>query len=305
VLLKFSGVVFNYGHVFVKMELDMIESYDDLLNNIEQLEQARKSDGQVKALYNSLIGLGSVFLPYLNDDGIAFAPSRFIGYRNNTVLGHSQLEDRDGRRTNVRVSEVLTEQYGFRIVNKVDDDAAYNYQVFCNKLSIDPRNSRKSFWLTPPVEEWLEADAGNRIAALEQEISNDSLLPETTRAAIVKARVGQGLFRRLVLQLYGCCLVTNIEEPKLLVASHIKPWKDCRKNPQECLDPHNALLLSPTWDRLFDQGFVSFSENGEMLISDNLTNDVQEALNANVTSIKLTERQSSYMAFHRRLHGSE
>ncbi|HHX82592.1 MAG TPA: hypothetical protein GX696_06380 [Pseudomonadaceae bacterium] len=68
--------------------MSLIETYDDLLRNIAELEEARKGAGQVKGAYAGLIGRGSVFLPYLADDRIAFAPSRFIGYAENTVLEH-------------------------------------------------------------------------------------------------------------------------------------------------------------------------------------------------------------------------
>lgn len=79
--------------------MSLIENYDDLLRNCAELEEARKGDGQVKDLYTGLIGWGAVFLPYLTRDGIAFAPSRFIGYAENTVLGHGQLVDRHGWHT--------------------------------------------------------------------------------------------------------------------------------------------------------------------------------------------------------------
>ena len=259
--------------------MSLIETYDDLLQNIAELEDARKGGGQVKALYAGLIGRGSVFLPYLIDDRIAFAPSRFIGYAENTVLEHRQLEERHGWHTTTRVREILRSRFGFTIWNVPDAAVESHYQSLCDSLGVVPRRSKKSFWITPEVGGWLEdhaigsTDARREIAALEQEVLNDTSLPETTREAIVAARIVQGLFRRRVLKKYGCCLITEIEEPALLVASHIKPLRDCRKDPRECLDPENALLLSPTWDRLFDQGFISFTDDGEMMISDDLTRE--------------------------------
>jgi hypothetical protein len=68
------------------MKMCLIETYDGLVRNCAELEEARNCEGRVKDLYGSLIGRGSVFLPYLTADGIAFAPSRFIGYNENTVL---------------------------------------------------------------------------------------------------------------------------------------------------------------------------------------------------------------------------
>lgn len=290
--------------------MSLIETYDDLLRNCAELEEARKGAGQVKGLYADLIGRGAVFLAYLTGDGIAFAPSRFIGYTENTVLGHEQLEERDGRDTNKRVQEILLGQFGFTIRNLEDEVAKTFYLGFCDRIGIVPRKSKKTFWITPEVGDWLEKNIADRIdaqkiAALEQEVMAESSLPKTTREALVKARIGQGLFRRRVVQKYGRCLITKIEEPALLVASHIKPWRDCRKDPQECLDPENALLLSPTWDRLFDQGFISFTDQGEMIISDNLKREVRDALGVGKQNIALTLGQVAYMAWHRKIHNFE
>lgn len=290
--------------------MSLIETYDELLRNCEELEQARKGDGQVTDLYVGLIGRGSVFLPYLTGDGIAYAPSRFIGYTENTVLGHEQLAERDGRHTTKRVGEILRAQYGFTIRNLEDEVVEAHYDRFCEYLDVVPRRSKKTFWITPEVGDWLEANTidstdAQEIAALEQNVLADNAIPETTREAIIKARIGQGLFRRRVIQKYGGCLITEIDEPALLIASHIKPWRDCRAEPQECLDPENALLLSPTWDRLFDQGFISFTDHGKMIISDKLERRARKALGVSKQKIKLTPGQAAYMGWHRKIHSFE
>lgn len=291
--------------------MSLVETYDDLIRNFAALEDARKRRGPVKGLYASLISRGSVFFPYLTADGIAFAPSRFIGYAENTVLGHEQLDDRHGWHTTAKVKEILREKFGFTIRNVEDEAAKSHYQRFCDSLGVVPRRSKKTFWIIPEVREWLEkntigrTDAEEEIASLEQGILDDTSLPETTRKAIVKARIGQGLFRRLVVQKYGCCLITEVEEPALLVASHIKPWRDCWEDSRECLDPENALLLSPTWDRLFDQGFISFTDEGEMLISENLTSETRKALGVRKLRVELTRGQAAYMTWHREIHDYE
>jgi putative restriction endonuclease len=288
--------------------MSLIETYDNLLQNIAKLEEARKGGGQIKSLYADLIRRGSVFFPYISDDQIAFAPSRFIGYAENTVLEHGQLEQRNGWHTTTRVREILRSQFGFTIWNVLNATLELHYQSLCDSLGVVPRRSKKTFWITPEVGDWLEdkaigsTDTRKKITALEQEVLNDTSLPETTREAIVQARIGQGLFRRRVLKEYGCCLITDIKEPALLVASHIKPWRDCWKDPRECLDPENALLLSPTWDRLFDKGFISFTDDGEMMISDDLTRVTRKALGVKVKKIELTQGQAAYMAWHRQIH---
>lgn len=85
------------------------------------------------------------------------------------------------------------------------------------------------------------------------------------RTAIVKARVGQQLFRKRVLEAYEFrCCITELEEPILLVASHIRPW---RHAVEHRLNPSNGLCLSSLHDKAFDQGLITFNENLEMVIS--------------------------------------
>ena len=50
-----------------------------------------------------------------------------------------------------------------------------------------------------------------------------------------------------------------------LIASHIKPWRDCTND--ERLDGENGFLLTPTVDHLFDKGFISFERDGRLIIS--------------------------------------
>ncbi|CNI95332.1 HNH endonuclease [Yersinia rohdei] len=85
------------------------------------------------------------------------------------------------------------------------------------------------------------------------------------RTTIIKARIGQQLFRKNVLYVYeNRCCITELEEPKLLVASHIRPWSH---GAEHRLNPSNGLCLSSLHDRAFDQGFITFNEHLEMVLS--------------------------------------
>lgn len=88
----------------------------------------------------------------------------------------------------------------------------------------------------------------------------------TEREALIMARVGQGRFRADVTRLWGkgeVCALTGIALPELLIASHIKPWRDSTN--EERLDPANGLLLAVHADRLFDRYLLSFdTERGDL-----------------------------------------
>lgn len=100
---------------------------------------------------------------------------------------------------------------------------------------------------------------------LETHAGDLELAPETEREAIAKARLGQGKFRKALLEEWKGCSVTGVFLPSVLKASHIKPWRV--SNNFERLDRFNGLLLLPQYDELFDAGLITFSDKGFILIS--------------------------------------
>ena len=106
----------------------------------------------------------------------------------------------------------------------------------------------------------------------EIEIWNNPEIPETTKERLVLSRVGQGLFRKRVQMFEKACRLTGVSDDKFLIASHIKPWKV--SDPVERLDGNNGLFLSPHADKLFNDGYLSFTQKGDVMLSDNLNRDV-------------------------------
>lgn len=104
--------------------------------------------------------------------------------------------------------------------------------------------------LLPSSEEELLED----IAELERLNASP-----TERLALVNARIGQGRFRADVTVVWNngeACGLTGLAVPEMLVASHIKPWRDSTDT--ERLDPINGLLLAAHVDKLFDRHLLSF-----------------------------------------------
>jgi putative restriction endonuclease len=94
---------------------------------------------------------------------------------------------------------------------------------------------------------------------------DDSIVRSTESSSLQLSRVGQGIFRIKLIQLWRSCSLTDIDFPEILRASHIKPWSV--SDNQERLNPYNGLLLTPTYDVLFDKGYISFRDDGHMLLS--------------------------------------
>lgn len=124
-------------------------------------------------------------------------------------------------------------------------------------------------------------------------------LDRTEQEQIVRSRIGQGDFRKNVIRLWGSCSVTGLHNISLLRASHIKPWKD--SNNSERLNPYNGLLLIPNYDLLFDKGFITFRDNGEVIISQRLSQSARKIFDVSVkVSLRNVFHENiEYLGFHR------
>ncbi len=79
------------------------------------------------------------------------------------------------------------------------------------------------------------------------------------------ARVGQSFFRTAVLSAYNSkCCITGLSETRLLVASHIVPWRHDESNR---LNPRNGLLLSMLHDKAFDLGIITINDDMTVHVS--------------------------------------
>jgi hypothetical protein len=130
-------------------------------------------------------------------------------------------------------------------------------------------------------------------------------LPRSTEAErLVVMRIGQDVFRDALMDYWGaCCPLTGITDPALLRASHIVPWAEC--SDAQRLDVHNGLLLSALWDAAFDQGLVSFADDGTPLASPRLSDLARGVLGVD-TAPPLRGLQGAHranMAIHRARHG--
>ena len=105
----------------------------------------------------------------------------------------------------------------------------------------------------------------------EQYIEQPQKLTKTEREAVITARIGQGIFRENLIKKYdGCCIVTGVDDKRILVASHIRPWSVSTN--EQRLSVENGLLLSTLYDKLFDIGLITFSEEGQIICSRELEN---------------------------------
>lgn len=122
---------------------------------------------------------------------------------------------------------------------------------------------------------------------------------------ISKARIGQGWFRDELLKIWdGSCALTGVRTREALIASHIVSWY--LSNLDEKLDPENGLPLVATVDRLFDKGLISFSDEGDLLLSAIIPVEEYQRMflrQGMKLQLPLTEGNKKYLKRHRENFG--
>lgn len=123
-------------------------------------------------------------------------------------------------------------------------------------------------------------------------------IDNTEKSHLTKMRIGQQWFKQSLLKRENKCSLCSISDERFLIGSHIKPWRVA--NNKERLDVNNGLLLCPNHDSLFDRGYISFNEQGIIMLSAtvDLSNFRLMGIN-NGENIKLTVEQLEYMKWHR------
>lgn len=114
-------------------------------------------------------------------------------------------------------------------------------------------------------------------------------------------RIGQDRYRERVLEQCHFCPFTMVSDERLLIASHIKPWAACESD-DERLDGYNGYALTPLYDKLFDRGFITFSKEKHLILSEYLSPYVWKQLNLKndtfIQQLPMDEKRAKYLEFH-------
>lgn len=157
----------------------------------------------------------------------------------------------------------------------------------------------------------LYRDIGKNFKMLEEGVvalidydENNLVLNEdigdTSKSVQTKIRIGQEKFRKNLLKHLKECPITGINEQKILLASHIKPWAISTN--EERLDIYNGFILSPTVDKLFNKGLITFENNKKLIISPTLSKsniDIIGIISGKKYFKLPTENRIDYLEFHR------
>lgn len=214
------------------------------------------------------------------------------GWDNADVFsytGEGQLGDMQFTRGNLALRDhiqngkrvFLFESVSTGIVRFVSEVEVFDIDYFethdttgKSRIGIKFSFKRKGAYLPfQPMELNENAIAADRIADY-----NIQLPFKTERETTITTRIGQSLYRKRVIYKWDYkCAVTGFDKLDLLRASHIVPWSE--SNDEERIDPHNGLLLSPTYDALFDNHYISFENSGKIILSDQIALSAFQKIN--------------------------
>ncbi len=189
-----------------------------------------------------------------------------------------------------------------------------NYKALLTMINIEPSGVSRD-WLAQlkdgngnPLKyapkEWINFIENGPDKLTSLNIKNKVILDEASNITLPsekqylrKIRTTQGKFRESLLKESTVCKICGMNMVELLVASHIKPWKDC--NDKERIDFYNGLLLCPAHNAAFDGGYITFDNTGTIVISNLLNKQNMELLKLNEnTKILLESNHLYYMDWH-------
>jgi len=139
-----------------------------------------------------------------------------------------------------------------------------------------------------------------KVIEVQENIKKNPALTEEKKEQLREARKGQGAYRQRLMEESAECIITRVNDERILIASHIKPWSV--SDDTEKIDHNNGLSLTPTYDKLFDQGFISFEDDGTILISPYISPLNVKKMNlaqGRKYTVPPSDARKAYLAYHR------
>ena len=239
------------------------------------------------------------FFPAMYADGTLTRAIKILGLKQHAIAkrivnaGELSLFIRRCNVNNIVFNKIYEDQWGWAGSEKTCENAAANY---ADRMKI-PQNIDLGVYRLPANEEAQKQENLKIVQEIEESLETLCIEGEE-KEAVVKVRVNQGAFRDRLIKRFGQCCLCNVSEPRMLIASHIKPWAVSEAS--EKLDIDNGFLMCPNHDKLFDQGWITFDNDGKIFISNSLKEVDRVYLNVNPDmKIHVREGNKKYLEYHR------
>ena len=225
------------------------------------------------------------FLRYMLEEGhIARKTSRDYVWRLRFLSQHYLIDE---SLTEERIASILAEE----------DIRRVGRNVYHTRKAISDFHGGLRKFLAFVKSDYRKRIQDSIIGQIK-EIERSRAITKTERTAVLQARVGQGSFRRQLINYWHGCSISGCNVIWMLVASHIKPWRV--SNNTERIDVFNGLLLLPNYDKLFDLGYMSFLPNGKVVYSHLLDANDKQALQLSdsIHLLHVETRHKHYLKYH-------
>lgn len=229
---------------------------------------------------------------------------------HNTVLSNSSISKYSSAISTISKDMIKLNVISSPLFNMSLSDLTFYIPKILNNDFFYEKNKRGNYMYSNALKQFrgfmtieqdtLKVDDGDRVNLIIEKIQKDYTISITERKELIKARMGQGVFRDSLLQKYNnSCLISGINFKHVLVASHIKPW--IVSNNDERLSSENGLLLSATYDKLFDGGYISFNSDGKIWISSLISMENRKRMNID-SSVKIDLKASNELLLNLEYH---
>lgn len=199
------------------------------------------------------------------------------------------------------------DKLGYRLITEI----ALPLVSYCSIMRLTtPSGSEVFYWkLFPDFDAISEIKNGALVLkygkkATQQDEKEEEGKPkqETEKIKTIRqAREGQGKYREQLLEECWFCPFTRISETELLIASHIKPW--AVSNDIEKIDPKNGFAFTPMFDKLFDRGYISFTDDKHLMLSKWFSQKTFKTIgiseNQYIQDLQLDDKRREYLNYHR------
>ncbi|MDE6388718.1 MAG: hypothetical protein K2L82_13045 [Lachnospiraceae bacterium] len=122
--------------------MEFVKSVDEIRQNMKTLDSyiGRRMEPEYSYAL-SLIQRGACFATVKSEDGYRFYPSRFIGYAHNDRNKHQNNPEKDGRKTNRVIFNILRQEAS----PQLELEAAYI--KYCEQLGFTVHHKERKYWL--------------------------------------------------------------------------------------------------------------------------------------------------------------
>lgn len=127
--------------------METVGSLNEIAANLLEFDGYRaSSDAGERAFYAERLRLGKIFGCMVVNGRSLFGPSRFIGYKNNTMTKHIAFDGKSGSVTTPRISSVLGAGHG------PDAEIEDGYLALCAEVGVEPSSKIRTYWRLPTVD---------------------------------------------------------------------------------------------------------------------------------------------------------